>query len=406
MKEKSFNNIYDAVENIKNGKLVIVVDDNNRENEGDLVMAAEKVTPEAVNFMIKYGRGLVCMPLKGEKLDLLKLPAMVPDNTDHLETAFTVSIDARKGISTGISPHDRAVTIKTAIDPDVQPSDLVRPGHIFPLRAKEGGVLIRAGHTEASVDLAVLAGLYPAGVICEIINEDGSMCRGEALYKFARKHKLKFISIADMIHYRQRTEKMVRRITETKFPTRFGEFKLILYGTSIDSKNHLALVKGKIDSKKEMMVRVHSECLTGDLFHSLRCDCGGQLEKSLEMINKDKHGVFLYMRQEGRGIGLVNKLKAYSLQDKGADTIEANKILGFEPDLREYGIGAQILVDLGLRNIKLLTNNPKKIIGLEGYGLKITKRVPIEMAPNKKNIKYLEVKKKKMGHILKTVNSR
>ncbi|MBI5207293.1 MAG: bifunctional 3,4-dihydroxy-2-butanone-4-phosphate synthase/GTP cyclohydrolase II [Candidatus Firestonebacteria bacterium] len=399
----SLDKIENAIEDINNGKMIVIVDDEDRENEGDLVMAAEKVTPEAINFMSKYGRGLICMPLLGTRLDELKIPSMVPDNSDHLETAFTVSIDAKPETTTGISAHDRASTIKKVLDPYSTPEGFARPGHIFPLRARDGGVLTRAGHTEASVDLARLAGLYPAGIICEIMNEDGYMARLPDLIKFAHVHKLKIISIKDLIEYRQRKERLIRRIVETKLPTKFGEFRLILYSTTIDDKNHLALVKGKIENYKNILVRVHSECLTGDTLHSLRCDCGEQLLRSMELISKAERGVLLYMRQEGRGIGLVNKLRAYALQDSGMDTVEANKKLGFKDDLRDYGIGAQILVDLGLSSIKLLTNNPRKIIGLEGYGLKVVKRIPIEILPNKVNKSYLNTKKSKLGHIIKNV---
>ncbi|WP_297197165.1 bifunctional 3,4-dihydroxy-2-butanone-4-phosphate synthase/GTP cyclohydrolase II [Thermanaeromonas sp.] len=398
--EFRFNTIEEALEDIRQGKMVVVVDDPDRENEGDLVVAAEKVTPEIINFMATYGRGLICMPIIGQRLDELELGPMVAENTEAQGTAFTVSVDAAE-VTTGISAYERALTIKKIIDPNTKPSDLRRPGHVFPIRAKEGGVLKRAGHTEAAVDLARLAGLYPAGVICEIMNDDGSMARVPQLMEFCRRHNLKIITIADLIQYRRRTEKLIRRVAEAHLPTRYGEFRAIAYEDILEKKGHLALVKGTVDDGQPVLVRVHSECLTGDVFGSLRCDCGEQLERALRLIEAEGRGVLLYMRQEGRGIGLLNKIKAYKLQEEGKDTVEANEALGFPPDLRDYGIGAQILADLGIRELRLLTNNPRKIAGLEGYGLKVVERVPLEIKPNGINRRYLQVKKEKLGHWLK-----
>jgi len=403
MEKYKFNTVEEAVDDIAAGKMVILVDDEDRENEGDLCMAAEKVTPEAVNFMAKYGRGLICLSLPPERVDELKLPMMTDDNTSPFGTAFTVSIEAKRGVTTGISAADRARTILTAINPRTRPEDLSRPGHIFPLKAKAGGVLQRAGQTEGSVDLTRLARLTQAGVICEIMSDDGTMARVPELLEFSKKHNLKIVTIKDIIKYRMRNELFVKRLATVKLPTTYGDFTAIAYANAIDSNVHLALIKGDIKPADEVLVRVHSQCLTGDVFASQRCDCGGQLHKAMEIIRKEGKGIILYMKQEGRGIGLINKLKAYELQDKGLDTVEANIKLGFKPDLRDYGIGAQILVDLGVKKMRLMTNNPKKIVGLEGYGLKVTSRVPIEMNPNERNIVYLKTKKKKLGHILDNV---
>jgi len=392
--------IPEAIEDIKAGKFVIIVDDEDRENEGDLVMAAEKATPEAINFMAKYARGLICVPIIGQRLDELGIPMMVGANTSKHGTAFTVSIEAKHKVTTGISAHDRAATIRAMLDPSTKPEDLACPGHTFPLRAKEGGVLVRVGHTEAVVDLARLAGLYPAGVICEIMSEDGTMARLPELEAMGEKLGIKIVTVADLIAYRRRHEKLVRRMAEASLPTRYGEFVAIAYRSITDPDEHVALVKGDISGEEPVLVRVHSECLTGDIFGSMRCDCGDQIALAMKAIANEGKGVFLYMRQEGRGIGLHNKLRAYALQDQGMDTVEANESLGFPADLRDYGIGAQILVDLGLKDIRLLTNNPKKVVGLEGYGLKVVETLPLIATPNPINIHYLETKQKKMGHLL------
>jgi 3,4-dihydroxy 2-butanone 4-phosphate synthase / GTP cyclohydrolase II len=395
--------VEEAVKDLLQGKMIILVDDEDRENEGDLTMAAEFVTADAINFMTKYGRGLVCLALDSPIADRLDLQPMVRDNTSKFGTGFTVSIEAKKGVTTGISAADRAVTIRTAIAPDTKAQDLARPGHIFPLRAKQGGTLVRTGQTEGSVDLCRIAGLKPGAVICEIMNDDGSMARRPQLEEFAAAHGLKICTIADIIAYRIKNEILVREVVRAKLPTEFGIFELVGFDNDIDDKEHVALLKGDITPDEPVLVRVHSECLTGDMFHSLRCDCGDQLHRAMEMIEEEGKGVIIYMRQEGRGIGLINKLKAYHLQDKGRDTVEANIELGFAPDLRDYGIGAQILVYLGVRKMKLMTNNPKKIIGLEGYGLEIVERIAIEIPPTKENKKYLKTKKDKMGHILEVV---
>jgi len=395
-----FATVPEAIADIKAGKFIIIVDDENRENEGDLAVAAEKVNPEAINFMAKHARGLICLPIVGHRLDELKIPLMVQENTAKFSTAFAISIEAKHKTSSGISAHDRSATVKAVLDPNTKPDDLARPGHMFPIRAKEGGVLVRAGHTEAIVDLAKFAGLYPAGVVCEIMNEDGTMARLPQLEAMADKFGIKIMSIADLIAYRRRHEKLIERVAEAKLPTRYGEFVVIAYRSKVDPDQHVALVKGDITGDEPVLVRVHSECLTGDVFGSLRCDCGGQIALAMEKITAEGRGVFLYMRQEGRGIGFHNKLRAYALQDQGLDTVEANIALGFDADLRDYGIGAQILADLGLHKIRLLTNNPKKVIGLESYGLQIVEIVDLRTLPTPYNLEYLKTKQKKLGHLL------
>lgn len=396
--------VEEAINAVRQGRLIIIVDDEDRENEGDLMVAAEKVTPDIINFMAKYGRGLICLPSTKKRLKELNLPLMVTDNTESFKTAFTISIDARKGVTTGISAHDRSHTVRVAIDPKTKPSDLARPGHIFPLEAKDGGVLERAGQTEASVDMSRLAGLKPSAVICEIMNEDGTMARMPQLEKFSATYDIPILTIADLIKYRMKNECLVQKIEEIALPTKYGEFRLIIFEDTIHKENHIALVKGEIKRGESTLVRVHSQCLTGDIFGSSRCDCGDQLHQAMEMVEKDGKGVILYIiNQEGRGIGLVNKIKAYAMQEKGLDTVEANQQLGFKPDQRDYGIGAQILVSLGVNRLRLITNNPRKFIGLAGYGLEIVDRIPIEIPPCKSNISYLKTKKEKMGHILDMV---
>jgi 3,4-dihydroxy 2-butanone 4-phosphate synthase/GTP cyclohydrolase II len=395
-----FDSIDSVIADIRKGRMVIVVDDADRENEGDLIMAAQYVSAKAINFMAKHGRGLICVPTTSERLQQLGIEGMVKQNREVFRTDFQVSVDAAHGIGSGISALDRANTINIMASPTATPDDLVQPGHVFPLRAKPGGVLQRAGHTEAAVDLVTLAGARPIGVICEIMNDDGTMARLPALQKFARKHRLKLCTIADLIEYRRTREKLVERIETIKMPTDYGEFDLVLYRSKVDGQNHLALVRGKVAGKKNVLVRVHSECLTGDVFGSRRCDCGPQLHQAMRQIADAGHGVIVYMRQEGRGIGLAPKIKAYKLQEQGYDTVEANQKLGYGMDLREYGLGAQILVDLGLKTIRLLTNNPKKLVGLEGYGLKVAEQVPIRVKPNPHNAKYLKTKRQKMGHLL------
>lgn len=395
----SFCSVEEAISDFKAGRFIIVLDDENRENEGDLVIAAEKATPEAINFMVRHARGLVCMPMTGERLDELELPLMTLQNTESMQTAFTLSVDARASTTTGISAFDRAATVKALIDPETKRCDIVTPGHLFPLRAKEGGVLRRSGHTEACIDLARLAGLNPAGVICEIMNEDGSMARLAELEKFAEKHGLKMLTIESLIRYRMQRECLIRKVSDVSLPTDYGSFRVIGYESILDGQCHLALVAGD-PASPHALVRVHSECLTGDVFSSQRCDCGEQLRRALRLISQSGNGVLLYMRQEGRGIGLANKLRAYALQDGGCDTVEANNELGYAADLRDYGIGAQILVDLGIKEMRLLTNNPRKVIGLEGYGLKIIERVPLEIEPNSINRRYLETKRDKLHHLL------
>jgi 3,4-dihydroxy 2-butanone 4-phosphate synthase/GTP cyclohydrolase II len=404
--ERSFKTtpVEEALAAVKAGRLIIIVDDEDRENEGDLMVAAEKVTPDIINFMTKHGRGLICLPLTKERLEELQLPLMVQDNTARFQTAFTVSVDAKQEITTGISAYDRAKTIRTAIDPETKPADLARPGHIFPLQAKEGGVLARAGQTEAAVDMARLAGLAPAGVICEIMNEDGSMARMPELEKISQAHDLSILTIADLIKYRMKNECLIKKIDEAELPTKYGDFKIVVFEDIIHRENHIALIKGDIDKGEPILVRAHSQCLTGDTFGSCRCDCGDQLHRAMEMIEKDGRGVILYiLHHEGRGIGLTNKIRAYAIQEKGVDTVEANRRLGFKPDQRDYGIGAQILASLGVKKIRLITNNPRKFIGLAGYGMEIVDRVPIEIAPNTSNLQYLKTKKEKMGHILEMV---